>query len=426
MPIPSVPYDIILSIVQYVPIQKVKMLVSMLSPELSEDDRAEVYHRRSDPLRYFKQLIKNPEELLRCMSMYNVILSGSRAAEYFSPGLIDEDSDWDFYIRNDRRAAAGFMYCLNRAGVEWVDKSLNIVFKDDPNNEDDHSSADSVDAYIDGLISYATGYLYHNGKRNKIQLIRSAERYMCAEYNLGNFHSSIVQCYISGSSAVCMYSHLTSNYKSLYWYYSNPACGPGIGTNRYWTTRTTTRPKYELRGVQYIGYDLYNNTASRLIESNGPFNESRIRSINDKISYIIPYHNYVQDKESTKRILNSYHSEIESTFWTEMPYHIKWDEYAVNSTIVISEHMMDVTETLEKRWNYGNKAINDIVMTILSAYNYRGYTCEDPDDMLGYYGMDIKFITDCPVSTKDFIKSALEKRFETLAISEELSEDSLQ
>lgn len=204
----------------------------------------------------------NPEELLRCMCIYNVVISGSRAAEYFSPGLAMIDSDWDFYIGDNEQSVLVFMYCLTRMGVQW-----------------EHAGSNDFDCnklHYNGLkFNCIKGTINHNNTSIGIQPIMYKPLYGSPLRYLSAFHSTIVQCYISGASAVCMYSDLTSNHKSLSWLYRANHFSTTMKKLDYWHLNMGN--KYEVRGVKYITYDEYNNYANIYIKGSSILDSTRYR-----------------------------------------------------------------------------------------------------------------------------------------------------
>lgn len=340
MPKLSVPYDIISSIVQYVPIQKVKVVVDVLSPELDRSMKDSVYDHRTNPLPYLRQLTDSPEELLRCMLVYNVIISGSRAAEYFSPGITTKGSDWDFYVRNDVCAVSGFMYSLTKMGVIWLDVEAEA--------SDDEGEYKSLE------MRCARGTLYRNGKYINIQVIRSKKACVNAAFQLGGFHSTIVQCYISGSSAVCMYSNLTSNYKSLCWLHSKKNYGTDLAPAHYWLENISGSSKYEQRGIKYITYDEYSVYADKYVKGAGILGHMRSRNPGDGLAYRVPISKFMKEEATATLSRRLYGIEIDDYKWAEMPYSMHWSDGEDSSYVEISDIMLKVDELFTDRWNYNH------------------------------------------------------------------------
>ncbi|OAP54064.1 hypothetical protein AYL99_11598 [Fonsecaea erecta] len=90
-------------------------------------DVAMVMQRLEDVRPNLMPLTKSPDLLLYQMREYGVVLSGSRAAEYFAPGASLEDSDWGFYYdaSNDfieqfvEKTAVHGIKCREGPGVQY-------------------------------------------------------------------------------------------------------------------------------------------------------------------------------------------------------------------------------------------------------------------------------------------------------------------
>lgn len=81
---------------------------------------------RTDPVVYLGQAFRNSRFLLACMTDTGSVLSGSRALEYFEPGNIVADSDWDFFVHNDLESVRVMMAALEYSGVEWSIDTLKF------------------------------------------------------------------------------------------------------------------------------------------------------------------------------------------------------------------------------------------------------------------------------------------------------------
>jgi len=77
-------------------------------------------HRKSI-VRYLSAAFTNVHGLLATMFDFDCILSGSRALEYFIPGSISEDSDWDFFISDNGCSVESMLYSFEISGVVWED-----------------------------------------------------------------------------------------------------------------------------------------------------------------------------------------------------------------------------------------------------------------------------------------------------------------
>ncbi|USW50923.1 hypothetical protein Slin15195_G042420 [Septoria linicola] len=74
-----------------------------------------------DVLEYLRPFFSDPKALMNGMAASNTIISGSRALEFFRPGSCTVDSDWDFYIPNNKDCAKVMLLALEESGVEFED-----------------------------------------------------------------------------------------------------------------------------------------------------------------------------------------------------------------------------------------------------------------------------------------------------------------
>ena len=68
---------------------------------------------------YFKELTKYSCDLLSVMHSLGLILSGSRAANYFYPGLSEPQSGWDLYCDGNPDTLVRFSTYMDWMGVAW-------------------------------------------------------------------------------------------------------------------------------------------------------------------------------------------------------------------------------------------------------------------------------------------------------------------
>lgn len=74
---------------------------------------------RVNPFTYLRSTFSNPLELMTAMTDTGTVISGSRALEYFEPGSVSNDSDWDFFVHPDATAVSVMMRVLEESGVKW-------------------------------------------------------------------------------------------------------------------------------------------------------------------------------------------------------------------------------------------------------------------------------------------------------------------
>lgn len=117
-PRPSAP-----SLLDTLPAEILDRVVANLNPS----DAASVHQtynrasfkRRVDPVMYLRSTFSNPTNLLAIMAVAGCVISGSRALEYFEPHSIAADSDWDFFVGNERHGVYLMMKALENSGVAW-------------------------------------------------------------------------------------------------------------------------------------------------------------------------------------------------------------------------------------------------------------------------------------------------------------------
>ena len=173
-------------------------------PETFTDDvtsraRAEAVLRvRLDPIQYLSEFFSKPVEVLTMMRLLMVILSGSRAAEYFVPGSCVAGSDLDFYCRME--LAPMVQFWLEALGVDWTEESGPPEHGGaGPNFADYTVSGFKVRR---GIVVGLTGITY------EIQLISGNS--CMASSCIFDFHSTTTQCFLTGFAAVSLYDAYSS------------------------------------------------------------------------------------------------------------------------------------------------------------------------------------------------------------------------
>jgi hypothetical protein len=74
---------------------------------------------RLDPVIYLSSTFLYPVSLIAEMADNGCCLSGSRALEFFVPGSIEENSDWDFFVNGYASCVTRMMKALQDSGVKW-------------------------------------------------------------------------------------------------------------------------------------------------------------------------------------------------------------------------------------------------------------------------------------------------------------------
>ncbi|KAL3440016.1 hypothetical protein BJX65DRAFT_315185 [Aspergillus insuetus] len=246
--------------------------------------------KRWDPLAYLGTTFEDPHTLLHVMTLTDTIISGSRAVEYFTPGIIDAGSDWDFYIVGALPNINVMSRYLEKIGVAWqkdTEKTPRPAFVEYP-----------------GSFTVRRGILHSKGGNAKcvpIQLIWSADN--TPMENVLRFHSSAVQCFISGLGAGALYYDLLMRGETYHWNGNERTKREDIPT--YGKSSATL--KYSRRGLEYIDYLFDGNPEINIVSVRGERNGYYV-SFADYVMYIND-----EFKDFTKTQL----SNIE---WDEMSY----------------------------------------------------------------------------------------------------------
>ncbi|KAH7124428.1 hypothetical protein EDB81DRAFT_912830 [Dactylonectria macrodidyma] len=77
------------------------------------------YQSRIDPVTYLSKTFMHPVTLMSAMFDSGYVISGSRALEFFIPGSITPQSDWDFYVPGYKESVADTINVLALCGVTW-------------------------------------------------------------------------------------------------------------------------------------------------------------------------------------------------------------------------------------------------------------------------------------------------------------------
>lgn len=151
---------------------------------------------------FLEELVDDSVELLAVMHDCEVLLTGSRAAKYFWPRFDTSESDWDFLTHPHPLCWLKFAVYLSSIGATWQ-------FPDNLRDDDEPPSIYETQSL--------RGTIEHNGKRQKLHLIAHLENQESSTQLILDFHSSFVQCFISGFGAVSMYGNLTTSGLSRVW-----------------------------------------------------------------------------------------------------------------------------------------------------------------------------------------------------------------
>ena len=188
-----------------------------------------IMRERCNPLPLLAKLVESPVELLWAMNDCGVLLSGSRAASFFYPDAVDSTSDWDFYTHPTTRHFLRFAIYLQSVGVEWDTNYTVLGANENPYDK----------VVLHGRTT--------NSRQERVQLIAHGINECSSISEILFFHSSIVQCFISGFAAVCFYASLTTSGSSRAWQPRYPY------DQRLCESAQRAMDKYQARGIQYVG-----------------------------------------------------------------------------------------------------------------------------------------------------------------------------
>jgi hypothetical protein len=205
LPIEKLPYEEVRQEILSMSIGGAEDFVELHLNSVEEKER--VLRERCNPLTFLGRLFPDPEKLLDLMRCTLVVITGSTATEFISPGARVASSDVDFYCPSDIETVALFTYHLSLMGVEWV-----VPSEREPRKPKD----ESLDYYAMGF-ELRKGTLRHNGQIINVQCIWSASQHRTASSNIFHFHSTLVQCFITGFAAVSLYDKYTSAKQGIHW-----------------------------------------------------------------------------------------------------------------------------------------------------------------------------------------------------------------
>ncbi|KUJ23708.1 uncharacterized protein LY89DRAFT_775969 [Mollisia scopiformis] len=257
------------------------------------------YHKYN-PRTYFTTLIDDPDFLLKSMCHANVGLSGSRAAAFFYPHACTPESDWDFYCSGGDVAVAKFTHLLTSLGATWgINKKSN--------KETNEAERKKYGEYSDNF-STVEGQL--NG--HSIQVMWDHEIRKGAFQTILEFHSSIVQCFISASCAVSMYHNISSQNQLVAWYLD-------------WVLHPVKRAKapkcvakYVSRGFEVVPYSRKLVGLPNYAQESALNLPSMPRAVSDKGCLLINFDVYQEAPNAVDTALHSATmEEIMNLRWTE-------------------------------------------------------------------------------------------------------------
>lgn len=226
---PTLNADIVAQILDYIPIYTLDAAIDSIYPEVHIETKIDLLEKRCSLFKLFSAVTYDPAMLILSMVQCGVILSGSRAADYFNPGLTEKESGWDFVV-GSVEGRKRFVGLLTRIG--YVPSS----------------DLSEDDIYGHTTISITVGTLPKDGVLSKVQII------MCPDYIeapfkfVETYHSSIIQTIVSPYVAIDYHSRISSKYQSVIWYFSHDT------DDKTLEAADACVRKYKDRGVVYSGY----------------------------------------------------------------------------------------------------------------------------------------------------------------------------
>lgn len=236
-----------------------------------------IYEKRVCLKRYFSCNLFDGAKIMKLLAESDSYLTGSRAIEYFTPGVIGNNSDWNFMLSASVNKRCHFMKSMEQYGVTWktatesflekINKgSLSITIKHSEltivivesrkmNLTDFHkiaigefkkihskiSPSEHIDKtlFFHGIIGTDSfkyrditddideddftnmivmeGKMIHKGKEITIDISYVNDQHYTIVNALHDFCLSAQQCFISGFGALHMYGKLMSSGVSYKW-----------------------------------------------------------------------------------------------------------------------------------------------------------------------------------------------------------------
>jgi hypothetical protein len=314
-------YDAIESVLAYTNIGHVDNTIEVLGAHMDEGAKEKLKYTREDVKPVFNDLTDNAEELLNAMRKSKVVLSGSRAANFFKPGCSSRASDYDFYVEDNAHCIAMFMIYMASIGVCWAA----------PSDTEEDVARQNDAFYVLARFQLIRGRLNRDGHVLDVQLMWRHD--YSGSQCVVKFHSTAPQCFISGFAAVSLYHNLTSNDKSVAWYLNDIFLDPreriqtdGIVDDphrlqedyrarhieKYKTQmerNKVAKQKYVDRGFTYVTKTCDDKPMGRF--------GGVLRHIGDDKSYIVPLNKYL-DVSSWRPTFDEYMDRLNYVSWIEL------------------------------------------------------------------------------------------------------------
>lgn len=115
----TLPVETVAQIVSNMSIRDSQSLSAWAPQDILGDRVRAACNDRLCTANYLRDNFGHGVELLESMSKHTVYLSGSRSLEFFVPGSLGSNSDWDFYIKERAEVVYSFMSDMVKMGVSW-------------------------------------------------------------------------------------------------------------------------------------------------------------------------------------------------------------------------------------------------------------------------------------------------------------------
>lgn len=248
------------------------------------------------------------------------VLGGSRAADFFAPDATTDDSDWDFYIQGSITLITAFTLVLSRIGVVWE------VVEDIANT---NKYADLEDEEVD-VLNILRGTLKNGKTTHQVQLMWV--KGCPALWNIVNFHSSLVQCFISGFCAVSMYHDLTRKQEFCHWGYNSAryrviqqtttSVSTSIERHEYMNLYEGSTRRSALAAHKYVqrGFRCLRYRTKFVEDSLIPL----VRSVGDNKSYIVMLKHCDKHTERDRHYMSIAKDTIKHSSWLQKSATTTW------------------------------------------------------------------------------------------------------
>jgi hypothetical protein len=274
----QIPNEITQDVFDRLPIHECRCVVDAHKDYNQDHERMKaIYAERVSLERYFTRNLYDGKQMMRLLAETDSYLFGSRAIEYFTPGTLENDSDWNFHVSSSPRLRCHFMKKMEEFGVEWQDATmsffnsiktthmtivikrseLDFIIEDSKSFEMDefhqlaikcfiessahiqrHAGVDTI-LYFVGIIGSDSfecmdvtseresddlanmmsleGIIKFKGKEMKVEVAFTNDIEYTHTELIHDFCFSLQQCFINGFGAVHMYGKLAASKVSYKW-----------------------------------------------------------------------------------------------------------------------------------------------------------------------------------------------------------------